>query len=97
MSCKRASLEPLSASLAGAVLLLLPVFFGCGRKGDPLPPLRAPAPVEETALAEAPTAAEEEAAEPEAEQAVPDDDVDEDDQDDLDDEDGDEDDDGPPP
>lgn len=77
--------------LAGAVLLLLLVFFGCGRKGDPLPPLREPAPVEETAPAEVATT-EDETEKPETDEAVADDDVD-----DQDGEPGDEDEDGPPP
>ena len=80
----------LSSGAAVALLIVLLIGIGCGRKGPPLPPLREPDPVAETTTAE-PPGAEEEAAEPEADEVVPDDDVDEDG------EPGDEDDDGPPP
>ena len=94
MSSRSGRRGVLASGAAAALLLVLLIGVGCGRKGPPLPPLREPDPVEETTASE-PAAGEEEAAEPEADQEVPDDD--EGDQDDQDDEDGDEDDDGPPP
>ncbi len=52
-----------------AVLLILIATTGCGRKGDPLPPLREPNPVIEVAPGEA-VPAHDETAEPEEEEAA---------------------------
>ena len=54
------------------VLLILMASAGCGRKGDPLPPLREPDPVTETAPGEAVPAEDETAAPEEDEEAAAD-------------------------
>ncbi len=71
MSCRSNYCDPIGPAAIVAVLLTLMTTTGCGRKGDPLPPLREPDPVAETAPSEA-IPAEDEAAEPEEEEAAAD-------------------------
>ena len=68
MSCRSRCRSPIGLTLIVTVLLAPLAATGCGRKGDPLPPLREPDPVAETAPGEA-APAEDEAAEPEEEEA----------------------------
>ena len=71
MSCRATNRSPIGLTVIVAVLLTLMATTGCGRKGDPLPPLREPEPVTETAPGEA-VSAEDETAEPEEEEAAAD-------------------------
>lgn len=64
-------LQSAAKTVVVTVLVLAPVAAGCGRKGDPLPPLREPDPVAETASGEA-AATEDEVSGPETGEAAPD-------------------------
>ncbi len=52
MSCRSSYRGPIGLAAIVAVLLILIAAAGCGRKGDPLPPLREPEPVAEAAPGE---------------------------------------------
>ncbi|GEM_PF-2511001 len=69
MSCRSSYTGPIGLAVIVALLLILMATTGCGRKGDPLPPLREPDPVAEVAPGEA-VPAEDGAAEPEAEETA---------------------------
>ncbi len=53
MSSRPRHRHPIGPAAIVAVLLVLLAATGCGRKGDPLPPLREPNPIAETAPGEA--------------------------------------------
>ena len=53
MSCSPRHRHPIGPAAIVAVLLALMAATGCGRKGDPLPPLREPDPIAESAPSEA--------------------------------------------
>ncbi len=65
MSSRPRHRHPIGPAATVAVLLTLLPATGCGRKGDPLPPLREPDPIAETELSE-PAAADSEPSEAEA-------------------------------
>ena len=73
MSCSPRHRRPIGPAAIIAVLLTLLAATGCGRKGDPLPPLREPDPIAETAPNEA-EAADSESSASEAEDGDDDDD-----------------------
>lgn len=52
MSCSSSYRNSLGLAVIVTLLLALPATTGCGRKGPPLPPLREPDPVAETAPGE---------------------------------------------
>ena len=53
MSCRPRYRHPIGPVAIVVVLLTLLAATGCGRKGDPLPPLREPDPIAESAPSEA--------------------------------------------
>ncbi len=75
MSSRPRHRHPIGPAAIVAVLLTLLAATGCGRKGDPLPPLREPDPIAETAPGEA-TAIDGESSESETQDGEDDDDDD---------------------
>ena len=73
MSSRPRHRHPIGPAAIVAVLLVLLAATGCGRKGDPLPPLREPDPIAETAPGEA-TAIDGESSESETQDGEDDDD-----------------------
>ena len=73
MSCSSSHRHPIGPAAIVAVLLALMAATGCGRKGDPLPPLREPDPIAESVPSE-PEAADSESSESEGQDSEDDDD-----------------------
>ena len=73
MSSRPRHRHPIGPAAIVAVLLTLLAATGCGRKGDPLPPLREPDPIAESAPSE-PEAAGSVSSESQAEDGEDDDD-----------------------